>query len=285
MAATIINGKKIADNIKKAVKRDIKNIRAKDKRVLKLVALQIGRSRPSEVYLKAQTRLAGELGIKYRVKTLKANVSRKTAENEIAKLNNDNSVTGIIIHAPVPRHINMESLLAKIRQDKDVEGLNPANIGKLIYREAVVLPCTANACIAAIDATGVNLRGKETVIVGHSEIVGKPLSLILLSRLATVTVCHIGTYEKGLLKKHVERAEILVVSVGKRHLIKGSWIRKGSIVVDVGINEYGGIITGDVDFKSAKKRASYITPVPGGVGPLTAIMLMKNLVALYKNRK
>jgi len=285
MTATIIDGKRIAGHIKKAIRRDIKNIRAKDKRVLRLVALQIGRNHSSEVYLKAQMRLASELGIKYRVKTLKASVSRKTAENEITKLNNDNSVSGIIIHTPTPRHIDAESLFAKIRQDKDVEGLSPANMGKLAYRKAAVVPCTASACMALIDATGTNLRGKEAVIVGYSEIVGKPLSLILLSRLATVTVCHIGTYEKGLLKKHVRRAEILVVSVGKRYLIKGSWIRKGSIVIDVGINKYKGVITGDVDFNSARKRASYITPVPGGVGPLTAIMLMKNLVALYKDRK
>ncbi len=282
MAATIIDGKKIADRIKKAVKRDIKNIRARQKGILKLATLRIGNNRSSGIYLKTQMRLADELGIKYYIKTLKANTSQKAAEREIAELNRSKAVTGIIIHTPAPRHIDIERLFAKIAPDKDVEGLNPANIGKLIYKKQVVAPCTASACMTLIDYTGVNLRGKEVVIVGHSEIVGKPLSLMLLSRMATTTVCHIGTYEKGLLKNHVQRAEVLIVSVGKRHLIKGSWIRKGAVIIDVGINRYKGTITGDVDFNTAKKKASYITPVPGGVGPLTAVMLMKNLVALYK---
>ena len=304
MAATIIDGKKIADRIKKAVKRDIKNIRARQKGILKLATLRIGDKASSGIYLKTQMRLADELGIKYYIKTLKANTSQKAAEREIAKLNRNKAVTGIIIHTPAPRHIDIERLFAKIAPDKDVEGLNPANIGKLIYPvrdikdtkrkskisngvygKRVITPCTASACMTLIDCTGVNLRGKEVVIVGHSEIVGKPLSLMLLSRIATTTVCHIGTYEKGLLKNHVQRAEVLIVSVGKPHLIKGNWIRKGAVVIDVGINRYKGTITGDVDFNTAKKKASYITPVPGGVGPLTAVMLMKNLVMLYKAKR
>jgi len=280
MAATIIDGKKIADKIKRSVKRDVENIRNKHKVILRLVALQIGSNVTSEIYSNAQMKLARELGIEYNLKTLPEDISQKEAEDEIVKLNNDSAITGIVILTPTPKHIDIRRLFAKIHPDKDAEGLNPINIGRLIYGDWLVAPCTASACLALIDSTGINLFGKEIVIVGHSEIVGKPLSLMLLSRMATTTVCHIGTYRKGLLKSHIERAEVLVVSVGKSHLIKGNWLRKGAIVIDVGINRYEGKVTGDVDFKEAVKRASYITPVPGGVGPVTAVMLMKNLVAL-----
>lgn len=284
MAAQIIDGRKIANRIKIAVMRDIKAIKTNQKKALKLANLQIGSGASSEIYLNSQRRLAESLGVEYHLKRLSKNISQKEAEGEIDKLNRDNGITGIIVHTPAPKHIDSAKLFAKISPDKDAEGLNPVNIGGLIYGERAVAPCTASACMALINSTGIKLRGKEVVIIGHSEIVGKPLALMLLSKMATTTVCHIGTYEKGLLKEHVARAEVLVVSVGKSRLIKGGWIRKGAVVIDVGINRHKGKITGDVDFKGAVKKASYITPVPGGVGAVTAIMLMKNLVALHKNR-
>ena len=283
MAATIIDGKRIARRMKESVKRDIKNI--KPKGILELAALHFGGSASCEIYLNRQKMLADELGIKYCLKTLPAKTSQRKAEQEIAKLNDRNGVTGIIIHTPTPRQIDLAGLWAKIAPDKDIEGLNPVNIGKLIYGDRRIAPPTASACMDLIGSTGVNLRGKEVVIVGHSEIVGRPLVLMLLSEMATTTVCHIGTYEKRMLKSHVQGAEILIVSVGKSRLIKGGWIRKGAVVIDVGINRRGGKITGDVEFSRAAKRASYITPVPGGVGPVTAITLMKNLVLLHKARK
>ena len=279
--AIIINGRKIANRIIKELSSEIKNAKCP----IKLAILQIGNHPSSSIYLNAQMKLAEKLGIKYYVKNLKRNTSQKKAEMELDKLSRDKSITGIIVETPLPKQIDVKKLFAKISPRKDVEGVNPVNIGKLIYENWIVAPCTASACMKLIDSTGVKLRGKELVIVGHSEIVGRPLALMLLSKMATVTVCHIGTYEKGLLKKHVEGAEILIVSVGKAHLIKGSWIKKGAIVIDVGINKYKGSITGDVDFENAKKKASYITPVPGGVGPLTLAMLMKNLIALYKSAK
>jgi len=285
MAATIIDGRKIAERIKLAVKRDIQTIQTKGKRSLKLVALQIGSDASSEIYLKAQAKLAKELGIEYCVKTLAQKISQREVEREIVELNKDDAVTGIIIQTPTPKHIDAQRLFAMVAPDKDAEGLHPANIGKLVYEDWVVAPCTASACMTLIDSTGISPYGKEVVIVGHSEIVGRPLSLMLLSKMATTTVCHIATYEKGLLKKHVQRAEMLIVSVGKSHLIKGGWIQRGAVVIDVGVNRRGNTVTGDVDFRQAIKRASYITPVPGGVGPVTAIMLMKNLAALHKYRK
>jgi methylenetetrahydrofolate dehydrogenase (NADP+)/methenyltetrahydrofolate cyclohydrolase len=281
MAAVIIDGTRIAIEIKNSVRHDIKGILKTQNKVLKLVALQIGKSSSSEIYLNTQIRLANELEVKYHVRILPTRISQKALEKEIYRLNKDDSVTGIIIHTPIPKHIELAELIAKVSPDKDVEGLSPINMGRLVYDDWLVAPCTANACMTLIDSTGVNLHGKEVVIVGHSDIVGKPLSLMLLSRMATTTVCHIATYEKNLLKTHVQRAEVLIVSVGKRHLIKGSWIRKGAIVIDVGINKYRGTIIGDVEFDKARLKASYITPVPGGVGPVTAAMLMRNLVRLY----
>ena len=285
MSAVLLTGQRIADKIKRGVKKDIENLYNKRKKVLKLAVLRIGNNPTTLIYSKTQKRIAEELGISYHLLTLPSNISQRRIEKVIEKLNRDSSVTGIIACTPVPKQINLQKLFSKIAPDKDAEGLNPANIGKIAYGNWNVAPCTANACLSLIESTGIELRGKEAVIIGHSAIVGKPLSLMLLSRLATTTVCHIGTYKRGLLEKHVKNAEILVVAVGKSNLIKGESIRKGAVVIDVGINKYKGKITGDVDFGTAKKRASYITPVPGGVGPVTTIMLMKNLLELYKNKK
>lgn len=283
MSAKIIDGKKIADRIKTAVKRDIREIKNREKRTLKLACLRLGGDASSDIYINSQRRLAAELGIEYNLEKLPAGIKQAEAEKIIEELNRNDEVTGIIIQRPVPKQIDIKYLITGIAPHKDVEGLHPINMGRLTYGKWLVAPCTASACMTIIDSVGLGLRGKEVVIVGHSEIVGKPLSMMLLSKFATTTVCHIGTYEKGLLKDHVKRAQILIVSVGKSRLIKGSWIRDGAFVIDVGINRSRGKITGDVDFKEAVKRASYITPVPGGVGPVTSVILMKNLVALHKN--
>lgn len=281
MACKLIDGKKVAEKIKRSLKRDIAALALRGGR-LKLAAVAMGRNPASEVYLSRQKKLADELGVEYNVKYMAPPVSQEDAEREISLLNKDDSVSGIIVQMPVPKNIKGERLLAKIAPHKDAEGLNVSNIGKLTYGNWAVAPCAAGACMALIDASGIKLKGREAVIVGHSAIVGKPLSLMLLSRFATTTVCHVGTYERGRLAEHVKKAEILIVAVGKRGLIKGSWVRRGAVVIDVGINKTGGRITGDVDFEGARKRAAYITPVPGGVGPVTAVMLMKNLLELYK---
>jgi methylenetetrahydrofolate dehydrogenase (NADP+)/methenyltetrahydrofolate cyclohydrolase len=160
--------------------------------------------------------------------------------------------------------------------------MHPANIGKITFGRAKVLPCTAAAVMELLQASGVDLYGKEVVVVGHSEIVGKPLALLLLDKFATVTVCHIGTSKAGKLEEHVRKAEVLIVAVGKAGLIKGEWVKEGAIVIDVGINRVADKIVGDVEFETAQSRASYITPVPGGVGPLTVTMLMRNLVETAK---
>jgi methylenetetrahydrofolate dehydrogenase (NADP+)/methenyltetrahydrofolate cyclohydrolase len=172
-----------------------------------------------------------------------------------------------------------------IAPEKDAEGMHPENLGKVLLGSFSVAPCTAQAALTLIESTAINLYGKEAVIVGHSEIVGKPLSMLLLNKFATTMVCHIATGERGVLPEHVKRAEILVVAVGKAGLIKGEWIKEGAIVIDVGINRVGEKIVGDVEFEKAFERAAFITPVPGGVGPLTVTMLMRNVVNLARQNQ
>lgn len=283
MGAQLLDGKNIAEKLKESLRKEIGSLSASG--AIRLAALAIEGDPSSEVYINAQKKIAGSLGIEYSVIKYPASASQEAVEKEIAALNNDDSVTGIIVQMPLPKNIKADRLFSKIRPEKDAEGLNPCNIGDLAYDRWSVAPCTANACMHILESTGVKLAGKEVTIVGHSAIVGKPLSLMLLSKLATTTVCHIGTYERGLLEEHVKRAEILVVAVGKSGLIKGGWIKKGAVVIDVGINAKDGKITGDVEFDEAFDRAAYITPVPGGVGPVTTVMLMKNLVELYKAQR
>jgi len=166
--------------------------------------------------------------------------------------------------------------------DKDLEGINVSNIGKMILGETKIIPCTPASVMEHIKSTGVNLRGKEAVIIGHSVIVGKPLSLLLLEQYATVTVCHVATSEVGRLEEHVRRADVLIVAVGKPSVVRGNWIKEGAIVIDVGINRVDDKIIGDVEFEGAKTKASFITPVPGGVGPVTVVMLMRNGIEAFK---
>jgi len=285
MPAELLKGKPIADKIKDDLTQEIEALKSKTGAAPRLVAVQIGENPASEVYLKAQRNNAEKLGIEYVLNTISKDVSQQEVEDLIKKLNDDSSVSAIILQLPVPQQIDAKKIVNLIEPMKDAEGMHPNNLGQVLLGKWSLAPCTASACLALIESTGINLYGKEVVIVGHSEIVGKPLSLMLLSKFATTTVCHIGTGERGVLPEHVKRAEVLVVAVGKAGLIKGDWIKEGAIVVDVGINKVGDNIVGDVEFEGASNRAAYITPVPGGVGPLTTIMLMKNTVEAFKADK
>lgn len=285
MSAELLKGKPIADKIKEELKSEIEALKSKTGFAPKLVAVQVGENPSSAVYLKAQKNVAEKLGIEYVLNTLSKETSQQDAEKLIQELNNDKNVSAIILITPVPEQIDAKKIVNLIEPIKDAEGMHPSSLGQVLLGEWQLAPCTANACFALIESTGINLYGKEIVVVGHSEIVGKPISLMLLSKFATTTVCHIGTGERGVLPEHVKRAEVLVVAVGKAGLIKGEWIKEGAIVVDVGINKVGDKIVGDVEFEAASNRAAYITPVPGGVGPLTTTMLMKNTVEAFKTQR
>jgi len=283
--AKLLEGKILASKIKKELIEEISDLRSKTHNIPVLASILIGENEGAKIYTACQKKAAEELGIEYRLKKLQDSISEKELIDFIERLNRDSSVTGIIIQMPLPQQIDQKTITSFISANKDVEGMHPENLGKILLGKSKIVPCTAKAAFELVKSTEINLYGKEVVVVGHSEIVGKPLSLLFLGEFATTTVCHIGTSEAARLIEHVNRAEILCVAVGKAGLIKGQWIKEGAIVVDIGINRLDGRLIGDVEFAEASKRASYITPVPGGVGPLTTTMLMKNTVEAYKLQK
>lgn len=274
--ARLLEGKPIADRVRAELKS---RLAAAGKKVT-LASIQVGSDHGSEVYVRSQKKNAGFLGIEYQMHALAAHTGQDQLAAFIQSLNADPGVNGIILQLPLPPHIDYKTVSGCIAPDKDVEGMNPVNLGRLLFGRATAVPCTAASVMELLAATGIDLEGKEVVIVGHSAIVGKPLSLLLLEKLATVTVCHIGTSKSGKLEDHIRRAEVLIVAVGHAGLVKGEWVREDAVVIDVGINRADGRIVGDVEFSTAQERASWITPVPGGVGPLTVTMLMRNLVEM-----
>ena len=276
--AKLLEGKPLAEKIKEGIRIEVASLKSKPV----LASIMIGENAGSASYVKSQQKVAEALGIEYQLHKLSEDTHQAHLIDFIRKLNANKSVHGIIIQMPLPRQIDYKEISEFILPEKDVEGMNPANIGKILFGKAKILPCTPAAVMELLNASGVDLYGKEAVVVGHSEIVGKPLALLLLDKFATVTVCHIGTSKSGKLEEHVKKAEVLIVAVGKAGLIKGEWIKEGALVIDVGINRVADKIVGDVEFEAAEKRAAYITPVPGGVGPLTVTMLMRNLVEAAK---
>jgi methylenetetrahydrofolate dehydrogenase (NADP+)/methenyltetrahydrofolate cyclohydrolase len=276
--AKLLEGKPIAERIKEEIRQQVQSL--KNKPVL--ASIMVGENAGAAAYVKSQQKLAENLGIEYQLHKLAQDISESSLIEFAQKLNADKSVNGIIIQMPLPAQIDYKKISQFIMPEKDAEGMHPANIGKIVFGKATMLPCTPAAVMELLKEAGIDLYGREVVVVGHSEIVGKPLALLLLDKFATVTVCHIGTSKAGKLEEHVRKAEILIVAVGKAGLIKGEWIKEGAMVIDVGINRVGDKIVGDVEFEAAEKRASWITPVPGGVGPLTVTMLMRNLVEAAK---
>ena len=276
--AKLLEGRPVAEKIKEEIKIQVQGL----KKPPVLASILVGDDPGATIYAKSQAKTAEALGIVYQLFKLDQDTTEETLVDFILKLNADKAVNGVIVQMPMSPHIDYKKITEFISPLKDVEGMHPANMGKVLFGRARIVACTANAIMELLNSTGIDLYGKEVVIVGHSEIVGKPLMLLLLEKFATVTVCHIGTSKVGKLEEHVRRAEILIVAVGQAGLIKGDWIKEGAVVIDVGINKVGDKIVGDVEFGAAQKRAAYITPVPGGVGPLTVIVLMRNLVEAAK---
>lgn len=284
MSAEILDGKLLAQQIKVSLRNEIEQIKLKTGKIPKVVNVIIGDDHGSCAYAKSQIRVADEVGIDYSLLNYPQNISQDDFISEIKKLNDDKDINGIMIHRPVPSQINYKEIANILDDNKDLEGINVSNIGKMMLGETNIIPCTPASVMEHIKSTGINLRGKEAVIVGASQIVGKPLGLLLLREMATLTYCHIATSEAGMLDDHLKRADIVIVAVGKAGLVNGSQLKNGAIVVDVGINKSENGIVGDVDFESASKIASYITPVPGGVGPVTVVMLMRNGLEAFKQQ-
>jgi len=277
--AKIIDGAALAKQIKEQVKTRTAELAARGK-VVRLIAILVGSTPAGELYAQRQKETCAAVGIEYDLITF--GDGNRVTHDEIAetieRLNKDQSVTGIMLHLPLPGHLDATKLQYAIDPVKDVEGVNPANIGYVVYGHTLIAPCTALAVIELIRSTGVELRGAEAVVVGASEIAGKPISLLLTEQMATVTLCHIATRD---LRSHTKRADIVVVAVGKPDLIGSDHIRDGAIVIDVGINrvkqpEGTSKTVGDVSFDQVAAKAAHITPVPGGVGPMTVAILLRN---------
>jgi methylenetetrahydrofolate dehydrogenase (NADP+) / methenyltetrahydrofolate cyclohydrolase len=277
MAATIIDGVAVAAERKRKTAEGIAQLRAAGHPV-HLTAVIVGATPAAELYAQRQAEACRAIGIDYTLLSLADDIANKDLRAEIRRLGDDPGVTGIMLHMPLPSHIDGARVLWAIDVVKDVEGVSPANIGYLLYKHVVNAPCTAMAAVELIKHTGAPLEGAEAVVVGASHIVGKPISLLLTEQAATVTLCHIATRD---LKLHTQRADVLVVAAGKAGLITAADVKEGACVIDVGINRVtladGTKKTvGDVDFEAVKAKAGFLTPVPGGVGPMTVAMLMEN---------
>lgn len=271
MSAQLIDGKAVAARMRARLAEARRSLGS---RAVRLVSLQVGSNPAAEVYVRNQRKAAAEVGIDMEVVGLP---DGSTQEQLIAAIHQHSArteVAGVIVQRPLPPTIDARAVQMAIDPRLDVEGMHPANMGAILYREPQFPPCTAAAAQQLILETGIDLRGAETVVVGHSEIVGKPIGLLLLHRLSTVTVCHVGTRN---LMLHTRRADILVVAVGKPGLVRGDMVKPGAVVVDIGINQLvDGSIVGDCEHDSVAAVAGYLTPVPGGVGPVTVAMLLRN---------
>ena len=274
MSAQLIDGKAIAAQVKSEVKEAVSERIAQGKRPPGLAVILVGDNPASEVYVRNKRRACDEAGLLSRSYDLPDSTSQEELLSLIDQLNDDPEIDGILVQLPVPEHIDPETIIERIRPDKDVDGFHPYNIGRLALRIPALQPCTPFGVMRLLDSIGEPYKGRDAVIVGASNIVGRPMALELMLAGATVTVCHRFTRDTA---EHVRRADIVVVAVGKPGLVKGEWIKPGATVIDVGINRTEeGKLVGDVEFEPAAERAAYITPVPGGVGPMTVAMLIRN---------
>ena len=274
----IIDGKKLQFEVKESLINKINNISDK----LKLVVIQVGDDPASSVYVRNKGRLCNDVGILFEHVKYDDSILEKELISKIDELNNDSSVTGILVQLPLPSSINEDRVLESIKYYKDVDGLTSDNIGNLFAGNDGIVPCTALGVMEILDSVNTDFVGANVVIVGRSKLVGLPLVSLFSRRNSTVTLCHSKTKD---LKSITSNADILVVAVGKKEFIDGSYVKDGSIVVDVGINRYGGKLYGDCEFSSVLPKVKYITPVPGGVGPLTVVMLVNNVIKAYELQK
>jgi methylenetetrahydrofolate dehydrogenase (NADP+)/methenyltetrahydrofolate cyclohydrolase len=252
-------------------------------RIGRLLSVSIGENKAAAVYVRGQASAAKRVGIRFDEQVWPSSLSQDEAKHRLVAMNDDPDVLGVILQRPVPRHINVRSLASAIHPFKDIEGMNPASIGDIVYNDLALAPCTAAASVELIKETGLNLHGLEVVMIGHSEIVGKPAAFMLMAEGATVTVCHHLTRS---VAAHSRRADAVLVAVGKPRFLRADMVKPGAAVIDIGINQVTGpdgkpMIVGDVDTDSVKEVASWVTPVPGGVGPVTVSMFMRNAIAAH----
>lgn len=271
----IMDGKELSEQIKSEIKTDVKGYMIKPC----LAVIQIGDDPASDVYIKSKEKACNAVGIYFKHIKYTEEAKEKEIINKIVELNNDEYVNGILLQLPIPSKYHTERLINYIARNKDVDGLTDINVGKLVNNKKCLVSCTPQGIMELLNYYNIELEGKNVVIVGRSNLVGKPLVSLFLNNNSTVTICHSKTND---LKNYTLNADILVVAVGKKHLITKDMVKENAVVIDVGINREDGKLYGDVDFDKVKKNASYITPVPGGVGPMTVAMLLKNVNECYK---
>jgi methylenetetrahydrofolate dehydrogenase (NADP+)/methenyltetrahydrofolate cyclohydrolase len=276
---TIIDGKKTAADLRSNLKNEVDNLKKKFNRVPGLTVILIGEYAPSKIYVRNKEKSAVEIGLKSEIIKYPDTVDEKTVLEKISELNKDENVSGILVQLPLPKHINNKKIIDAIDPNKDVDGFHPNNVGNLSSGYESSIPCTPLGCHLLIKKIEPNLNGKKAVVLGRSNLNGKPMTQLLLKENCTVTIAHSKTKN---LKEECLKADILVVAVGIPKLVKGDWVKKGSIVIDVGINKTEEGIVGDVDFDEVSKFAKAITPVPGGVGPMTIACLLKNTIECFK---
>lgn len=251
-------------------------------RLGKIVSIMIGDTPEVAVYIRGQARAADHVGIPFEEQVWPADITQDDCKRRIQAMNDDAGVLGVILQRPVPDHINVRSLQSAIHPLKDIEGMNPASIGNIVYNDVALAPCTAAAAVELVHETGLTVEGLEVVMIGHSEIVGKPIAMMLMAEGATVTVCHHMTRSVAM---HSRRADVVIVAVGKAHLVGKDMIKPGAAVIDIGINQTRDGILGDVNTAEVLDIAGWITPVPGGVGPVTTAILMRNALVAFQRQK
>lgn len=283
MGAKIIDGKAISAEVRKSLQSRVEKLAQSGHPVPGLAVILVGSDPASQVYVKNKRKACEEIGLMSKAYDLPADTSQNDLLNLIDELNNDDAVDGILVQSPLPEQIDDEIIIERIRPDKDVDGFHPYNIGRLTVRLPTLRSCTPYGVMKLLESTGEKFHGREAVVVGASNHVGRPMMLELLLAGCTTSICHRFTRD---LETWVSRAEILVVATGKPGLVKGEWIKPGATVIDIGINRTAeGKLVGDVDFDVARERAAWITPVPGGVGPMTVAMLMQNTLEAYHTRR
>lgn len=278
MGAQIIDGKEIAKTLREEIKQEVEVLTEKGMKP-GLSVILVGDNPASQSYVKAKAKACEQVGIKSEVIRMEKTISQEELLEEIKRLNEDTTVHGILVQLPLPEQIEEEAVLNTIDYKKDVDGFHPINVGKMMIGEDTYLPCTPYGIIELIKRTGTQIQGKHAVVIGRSNIVGKPVSMLLLRENATVTIAHSKTEN---LKEITKQADILIAAVGKADMITADYVSPGALVVDVGNSVKDGKLTGDVAFDEVANVASYITPVPGGVGPMTITMLLKNTVEAAK---
>lgn len=277
----VIDGKALSLKVRENLKKDVEDLK-KHGIIPKLAVILVGNDSASQIYVRSKSKACKELGIEYEEIFLDENTQMKELLDIIDKLNDRKDISGILLQSPVPEHLDINEAFRRIAPEKDIDGFNPVSIGKLCLNQDTFISCTPYGIMKIFEEYNIDVKGKYAVIVGRSNIVGKPMSLSLLNNDATVTICHSKTEN---LKEITKEADILVVAVGIKHFITADMVKKDAVVIDVGINRTEEGLFGDVDFENVKNKASYITPVPGGVGPMTIAMLMTNVVKSAKNSK